>query len=128
MKLKNIQLITELATILYGVALLVVARLWALEILPLGWIAPAFFYIYETLFVWLFGRYGKMKPQSVLITSMAMRGVKFLGVAVLMLVWVMAKLPAKSEFLLYTLGFYLLTSFFEGWAAKAYAKEMTTKQ
>lgn len=127
MKLRNIQLITELATILYGVALLVVARTWAPEILPLGWIAPAFFYIYESVFVWLVGRYDRMKPQKVLVVSMIMRGVKFLGVAVLMFVWVALGLPAKTEFLLYTLGYYLLTSLFEGWAAKVYAKEISNK-
>ena len=123
MKHKSTKVILEAATLLYGVGLLAVARLWAPEVMPWGWVAPAFFYIYETVFVWLFSRYGKMKPQSVLLTSMVMRGVKFLGVAAMMLVWVVVELPAKSEFLLYTLGFYLLTSLLEGWSVTTYNKE-----
>ena len=117
----------EVATLLYGVALMAVARMWAPDILPWGWVAPAFFYIYETVFVWLFGRYGTMKPQRVLLISLVMRGAKFLGVAAMMLVWVVAALPAKSEFLLYTLGFYLLTSLLEGWCVTTYNKENQNK-
>ena len=123
MKYKTLKALLEGATLLYGVAILVVAHLWAPEVLPLGWIAPAFFYLYEAVFVWLMGRYDKMAPQKIVTTSMIIRGVKFLGVAVMMLVWVACELPAKNAFLLYVLGFYLLTSLFEGWAVTAYYKE-----
>lgn len=125
MKFGLSKIVLELVTLLYGVAILFAARLWGAEMLPLGWIAPAFFYIYEGVFVWLFGRYEKMKPQKVLVVSMAMRGVKFLAVAAMMFVWVAAKLPAKTPFLLYVLGFYLLTSLCEGWCVTAYNKERT---
>ena len=100
MKFGLSKIVLELVTLLYGVAILFAARLWGAEMLPLGWIAPAFFYIYEGVFVWLFGRYEKMKPQKVLVVSMAMRGVKFLAVAAMMFVWVAAKLPAKTIFAL----------------------------
>lgn len=123
MKTGVLRHLLEGATLLYGVAVLAVARLWAPELLPLGWIAPAFFYLYEAVFVWLLGRYEKMSPQKIVVTSMIMRGVKFLGVAVMMLVWVACALPEKNAFLLYTLGFYLLTSLFEGWVAAAYNKQ-----
>ncbi len=116
------------ATVLYGVALPLMKTLGADSYTLLMWIAPAFFYLYESVFVWLVGRYERMKPQKVLTTSLAMRGIKFLGVAVMMFVWVALRLPAKTEFLLYTLGYYLLTSLFEGWVAKAYGKEMSDKQ
>lgn len=116
------------ATVLYGVALPLMKTLGADSYTLLMWIAPAFFYLYESVFVWLVGRYERMKPPKVLTTSLAMRGVKFLGVAVMMFVWVALRLPAKTEFLLYTLGYYLLTSLFEGWVAKAYGKEMSDKQ
>lgn len=115
------------ATVLYGVALPLLKTLGADSYTLLMWIAPAVFYLYESVFVWLVGRYEGMKPQKVLITSLAMRGIKFLAVAVMMLVWVMLKLPAKTEFLLYTLGYYLLTSLFEGWSVSAYNKEKQAK-
>lgn len=123
MKYKTLKTILEGVTLLYGVAILAVARLWAPEMLPLGWIAPAFFYLYEAVFVWLMGRYERMAPQKILFTSMIIRGVKFLSVAAMMLVWVVCELPAKNTFLFYTLGFYLLTSLFEGWTVTAYNKE-----
>ena len=119
--------VLEVATLLYGVAIVLVARLWGAELLPLGWIVPAFFYLYEGAFVWLFGRYEKMQPQKVLIVSMAMRGVKFLAVAAMMLVWEAAELPAKTPFLLYVLGYYLITSLCEGWSVTAYHKERDNK-
>lgn len=119
--------VLEVSTLLYGVAIVLVARLWGAELLPLGWIVPAFFYLYEGAFVWLFGRYEKMQPQKVLVVSMAMRGVKFLAVAAMMLVWVAAELPAKTPFLLYVLGFYLITSLCEGWSVTAYHKERDNK-
>lgn len=116
------------ATVLYGVALPLLKTLGADSYTLPMWIAPAFFYLYESVFAWLVGRYERMKPQKVLTTSLAMRGIKFLGVAVMMFVWVALRLPAKTEFLLYTLGYYLLTSLFEGWVAKAYGKEVSDKQ
>lgn len=128
MRLRTIKIVMEAATILYGIALLFVARKWAPDMLPLGWISPAFFYIYEVVFVWMLGRYEKMKPQSVISVSMLLRGVKFLGVAAMMLVWVVVGLPAKSPFLLYTLGFYLLTSLFEGWSVSVYNKEKKERE
>lgn len=123
MRYKTLKNILEGVTLLYGVAIVVVARLWAPDILPLGWITPAFFFLYEMVFGWLLGRYEKMSAQGVVTTSLIMRGVKFLGVAVMMLVWVACALPAKNPFLLYTLGFYLLTSLFEGWVVTAYNKQ-----
>lgn len=124
MTFKTTKALLEVVTLIYG------AAIWALErwvspgVLPLGWIAPAFFCVYEGVFVWLFDRYDKMtKPQSVVYASMIMRGVKFLGVAVMMLVWVWLEMPAKNAFLLYTLGFYLLTSLLEGWSVTTYNKE-----
>lgn len=123
MKYNSLKTLTETATLLYAVAILLVDHLWAPALLPLGWIAPAFFVIYEWVFLWLMGRYSKMKPQSVVLASMIIRGVKFLGVAVLMLCWVWLALPEKNALLLYTLGFYLLSSLFEGWLVTAYHKQ-----
>lgn len=128
MKCKRAVNVLVSATALYGIALPLMKALGADSYTPLMWIAPAFFYLYECVFAWLVGRYDRMKPQKVLIVSMAMRGVKFLGVAVMMFVWVALRLPAKTEFLLYTLGYYLLTSLFEGWVAKAYAKEVSNRE
>lgn len=110
------------ATTLYGIALPLLKTLGAENYTPLMWIAPAFFYLYEAVFVLLMGRYEKMKPQSIVVSSMIMRGVKFLGVAVMMFVWVACALPAKNPFLLYVLGYYLLTSLLEGWVVSTYNK------
>lgn len=123
MRLKTIKRLLEVVTIVYGAALWVVANYLNPEVLPLGWIAPAFFIVYETVFVGMLGRYEKMTPQWVVYSSMILRGVKFLGVAAMMLVWVMLELPAKQTFLIYTLGYYLLSSLFEGWCVSAYNKE-----
>lgn len=129
MKMKHKTTITllEVVTLIVGVAIVGVRNLWAPELLPVGWIIPAFFYIYEIANVLLIGRYGGMTPQRVLLWSMVMRGVKFLGVAVLLLVWVSAELPEKNVALLYTLGFYLVTSLLEGWEATARVKAMNNK-
>ena len=115
-------------TVLYGLVLPLMKTIGPDSYTLLMWIAPAFFYLYESVFAWLVGRYKSMKPQKVLTISLAMRGAKFLGVAVMMFVWVALRLPAKTEFLLYTLGYYLLTSLFEGWVARAYGKEVSDKQ
>lgn len=123
MTFKTTKALLEATTLIYGVAILALDRWVAPGVLPIGWVAPAFFYLYEGVFVWLFDRYGKMKPQRVVYTSMIMRGVKFLAAAAMMLVWVQMGLPEKSAFMLYTLGFYLLTSLFEGWSVSAYYKE-----
>lgn len=128
MTLKQTKLILEVATILYGMAILLVAKLWGPELLPLGWVAPAFFYIYELAYAFLLGRFEKMNPQKVVFVSLAMRGVKFLSVAAMLLLWVVLELPAKSTFLLYALGFYLLTSLLESLCMKAYAKNLTKQQ
>ena len=40
----------------------------------------------------------------------------------------LAKAGGGNVFLLYTLGYYLLTSLFEGWAMTAYAKEVSKNQ
>lgn len=127
MKHKTTITLLEVVTLIVGVAIVGVRNLWAPELLPVGWIIPAFFYIYEIANVLLIGRYGGMTPQRVLLWSMVMRGVKFLGVAVLLLVWVSAELPEKNVALLYTLGFYLLTSLLEGWEATARVKAMNNK-
>ncbi len=127
MKHKTTITLLEVVTLIVGVAIVGVRNLWAPELLPVGWIIPAFFYIYEIANVLLIGRYGGMTPQRVLLWSMVMRGVKFLGVAVLLLVWVSAELPEKNVALLYTLGFYLVTSLLEGWEATARVKAMNNK-
>ena len=129
MKMKHKTTITllEVVTLVVGVAIVGVQNLWAPELLPVGWIIPAFFYLYEIANVLLIGRYGGMTPQRVLLWSMVMRGVKFLGVAVLLLVWVSAELPEKNVALLYTLGFYLVTSLLEGWEATARVKSMNNR-
>lgn len=127
MKHKTTITLLEVVTLIVGVAVVGVRNLWAPELLPVGWIIPAFFYIYEIANVLLIGRYGGMTPQRVLLWSMVMRGVKFLGVAVLLLVWVSAELPEKNVALLYTLGFYLVTSLLEGWEATARVKAMNNK-
>lgn len=128
MTLKQTKLILEIATILYGMAILLVAKLWGPELLPLGWVAPAFFYLYELAYAFLVGRFEKMNPQKVVFVSLAMRGVKFLSVAAMLLLWVVLELPAKSTFLLYALGFYLLTSLLESLCMKVYAKNLTKQQ
>ena len=127
MKHKTTITLLEVVTLIVGVAIVGVRNLWAPELLPVGWIIPAFFYIYEIANVLLIGRYGGMTPQRVLLWSMVMRGVKFLGVAVLLLVWVSAELPEKNVALLYTLGFYLVTSLLEGWEATVRVKAMNNK-
>jgi hypothetical protein len=127
MRYAVVKKLLEGTTLLYGAAILLVAKLWAPELLPLGWIAPAFFIIYEGVFVWLMDRYERMTSQSVVLTSMILRGVKFLAVAAMMFVWVMLALPAKSPLLLYLLGFYLLSSLFEGWSVAAYNREKNPK-
>lgn len=127
MKHKTTITLLEVVTLIVGVAIVGVRNLWAPELLPVGWVIPAFFYIYEIANVLLIGRYGGMTPQRVLLWSMVMRGVKFLGVAVLLLVWVSAELPEKNVALLYTLGFYLVTSLLEGWEATARVKAMNNK-
>lgn len=116
------------ATTLYGVALPLLKALGSEGYTPLMWITPAFFYLYEVAFVLLMGKYGKMKPQSMVISSMIMRGVKFLSVAAMLLIWVVLELPAKNTFLLYTLGFYLLTSLMESLCVKVYIKERSNQQ
>ncbi len=127
MKHKTTITLLEVVTLVVGVAIVGVRNLWAPELLPVGWIIPAFFYLYEIANVLLIGRYGGMTPQRVLLWSMVMRGVKFLGVAVLLLVWVSAELPEKNVALLYTLGFYLVTSLLEGWEATARVKSMNNR-
>lgn len=128
MSYKSIKVVFEAVVLLYGVAIVAVDRLWAPDLLPLGWIAPAFFVLYDSLFVGLMGRYERMKPERVVLVSMVMRGVKFLAVAAMMFVWVLLALPAKSAFLIYLLGYYLLSSLFEGWSVSAYNKEKQSKQ
>ncbi|MBO7198303.1 MAG: hypothetical protein J6V28_05875 [Tidjanibacter sp.] len=127
MKHKTTITLLEVVTLIAGVAIVGVRDLWAPQLLPVGWIIPAFFYLYEIANVLLVGRYERMTPQRMLLWSMVMRGVKFLGVAVLLLVWVSAELPEKNVALLYTLGFYLLTSLLEGWEATARVRTMTKK-
>ncbi|MBP3441117.1 MAG: hypothetical protein J6K24_07730 [Tidjanibacter sp.] len=128
MSYKSIKVVFEAVVLLYGAAIVAVDRLWASDLLPLGWIAPAFFVLYDSLFVGLMGRYERMKPERVVLVSMVMRGVKFLAVAAMMFVWVLLALPAKSAFLIYLLGYYLLSSLFEGWSVSAYNKEKQSKQ
>lgn len=120
-------MLLEGVVLLYGAAILLVGKMWAPELLPLGWIAPAFFVIYESIFAGLFSRYGKMTPQKMMLTSMILRGVKFLGVAIMMFLWVMLELPDKGAFLMYLLGYYILSSIFESWSVSAYNREKGAK-
>ncbi|MBO7300091.1 MAG: hypothetical protein J6U53_01625 [Tidjanibacter sp.] len=128
MTLKQTKLLLEATTLLYGVALLFVAKQWAPEILPWGWIAPAFFYLYELAYLFALGKFEKMQPQKMVFVSLALRGVKFLSVAAMLLIWVVLELPEKSAFLLYTLGFYLLSSLVESLCVKIYAKDKAKQQ
>ena len=122
MKPKTASEITLFAAILFGVGVLAVKALWPEAYTPVFWVVPAFFYIYEMVFVWLLGRYDKMKAEKVLTTSMIMRGVKFLGVAALMVIYVRLGLTGKSAFLLYTLIYYILTSACESWVVGVHNK------
>lgn len=128
MKIKTATNILIGATVLYGLGLTMVKVWWPESFTPLMWIAPALFYLFEAVYSIVLPRQVKMKPEKAVVISMILRGVKFLGVAVMMFVWVAAKLPGKSVFLLYTLGYYLLTSLFEGAAVTAYAKEVSEKR
>lgn len=127
MSFRVIKGIFEAALLLYGAAIVAVERLWAPGLLPLGWIAPAFFVLYDGAFIWLFGRYERMKPEKIMLVSMAMRGVKFLAVAVMMFVWTVLDLPQRAPFLIYLLGFYVLSSLLEGWSTSAYNREKKAK-
>lgn len=122
MKPKTASEITLFAAILFGVGVLAVKALWPEAYTPVFWVVPAFFYIYEVVFVWLLGRYNKMKAEKVLTTSMIMRGVKFLGVAALMVIYVKLGLAGKTIFLLYTLIYYILTSACESWVVGVHNK------
>lgn len=127
MSFRVIKGLFEAALLLFGAAIVAVERLWAPGLLPLGWIAPAFFVLYDGAFIWLFGRYERMKPEKIMLVSMAMRGVKFLAVAVMMFVWTVLDLPQRAPFLLYLLGFYVLSSLLEGWSTSAYNREKKAK-
>lgn len=127
MSFRVIKGLFEAALLLYGAAIVAVERLWAPGLLPLGWIAPAFFVLYDGVFIWLFGRYERMKPEKIMLVSMAMRGVKFLAVAVMMFVWTVLDLPQRAPFLIYLLGFYVLSSLLEGWSTSAYNREKKAK-
>lgn len=127
MSFRVIKGLFEAALLLYGAAIVAVERLWAPGLLPLGWIAPAFFVLYDGAFIWLFGRYERMKPEKIMLVSMAMRGVKFLAVAVMMFVWTVLALPQRAPFLIYLLGFYVLSSLLEGWSTSAYNREKKAK-
>lgn len=128
MKLDRMRNITIFATILYGLLVLAVKTLWPEAYTPVFWVVPAFFYIYEVAFLWFLERYDRMKPEKVLTTSMILRGVKFLGVAALMVVYVRLGLAGKIHFLLYTLIYYILTSACETWTVGAYNKERAGKE
>lgn len=107
-------------TVLYGVLVMAIAKVWPEAYTPVMWVVPSFFYIYEAVFLWLLGRYKQMKADKVLTTSMIMRGVKFIGVAALMVIYVKLGLAGKIHFLLYTLIYYILTSACETWLVKVY--------
>lgn len=127
MSFRVIKGLFEAALLLFGAAIVAVERLWAPGLLPLGWIAPAFFVLYDGAFIWLFERYERMKPEKIMLVSMAMRGVKFLAVAVMMFVWTVLDLPQRAPFLIYLLGFYVLSSLLEGWSTSAYNREKKAK-
>lgn len=109
-------------TVFYGINLPMVKVWWPESFTPLMWIGPAFFYIYEIVFCIITGRQRKMKPQSIIISSMIMRGVKFLCVAAMMLVWVKLGLAGKNVMLLYILIYYILTSIGEAVVANSINK------
>ena len=102
-------------TVIYGINLPMVKVWWPESFTPLMWIAPAFFYIVS-------GRQRKMKPQSVIISAMILRGVKFLCIAAMMLVWVKLGLEGKNVMLIYLLGYYIITSVGEAVVANAISK------
>ncbi len=120
MKLERVRDITMAITLLYGVQVMTVAKVWPEAYTPVMWVVPAFFYLYEAVFLWLLGRYKQMKADKVLTTSMIMRGVKFIGVAALMVIYVKLGLAGKIHFLLYTLIYYILTSVCETWLVKVH--------
>ena len=64
MKPKTANEITLFATIIFGVAVLAIKAMWPEVYTPVFWVVPAFFYIYEMVFVWLLGRYDKMKAEK----------------------------------------------------------------
>ncbi len=109
-------------TVFYGINLPMVKVWWPESFTPLMWIAPAFFYIYEIAFCIVSGRQRKMKPQSVIISAMILRGVKFLCIAAMMLVWVKLGLEGKNVMLIYLLGYYIITSVGEAVVASAISK------
>ena len=109
-------------TVIYGINLPMVKVWWPESFTPLMWIAPAFFYIYEIAFCIVSGRQRKMKPQAVITSSMILRGVKFLCIAAMMLVWVKLGLEGKNVMLIYLLGYYIITSVGEAVVANAISK------
>ena len=109
-------------TVIYGINLPMVKVWWPESFTPLMWIAPAFFYIYEIAFCIVSGRQRRMKPQSVIISAMILRGVKFLCIAAMMLVWVKLGLEGKNVMLIYLLGYYIITSVGEAVVASAISK------
>ena len=129
MKQENTNNILICTAIIYGlVGLQVIKGGFPDAYTPLMWIVPSFFYIYEGAFAILVNRFKRMKPQGVVTAMMIMRGVKFLVVAAMMLIWVKAGLVGKQHFLIYVLGFYLITSGCEALVVSAYNKSVQTKQ
>lgn len=128
MKLETKRELSTAAVIIYGSLVMVVKKVWPEDYSPVFWVVPAFFYIYEVVFLWLLERSKNMTPEKILTSSMIMRGVKFLGVAAIMLIYVKLGLEGKKLFLLYTLIFYIITSLCETWLVGAANKEREKKE
>ncbi|MDY3978518.1 MAG: hypothetical protein SOZ00_00625 [Tidjanibacter sp.] len=116
---KTARYAAEAATLLFGLLLVVVRFAFPENYHWQFWIAPAFFYLYETVFVVLLDRFESMKPQTRVAVLLATRGVKFIGVAALMVTYILAVKTGKNFFLIYTLFYYLVTSVFETMAVAA---------
>lgn len=127
MKVGTVKILLLEVALLYGAAIVLAAHLWGPELVRLGWIVPTFFILYESVYALLLGRFGTMEANKVALYSLALRGVKFVGVAVIMLVWVWTDQPCRGLFLIYTLIYYLLTSLFEGWATATLNKNNRIK-
>lgn len=127
MKLKTAKALYEALDIVYIAALFVIERLMPDAFHWMYWVAGLFFALYVEAFLYLLRRYPTMSGQKMMVWSMAMRGVKFLGTMALMLVFVWAIEMPKEPFLIYVLGCYLLSSLMESLCAKAYSREYPTQ-
>lgn len=127
MKLKTAKALYEALDIVYIATLFVLDHYLPDAFHWMYWVAGLFFTLYVEAFLYLLNRYPKMSGQKMVLWSMVMRGVKFLGTVVLMLIFVWAFELPEEPFLMYVLGCYLLSSLLESICAKAYSKEYPTQ-